>query len=247
MKRSIAYIIVFITLCLICNYSIDYVQGKQIKEQSPYYLSFASIGANYLESRLDCWAKIKTSSTTEELQDYLNSLLQSLDIILEPELLTITDTDATTILHYGMSRSGENLFIAIKSDKQLNETYFSLSIVCQDQKKCLDKYEGKLNQVIGLKWQYYYLYTGELPYVVPLDDQYKIITVMLKTMKACKVDAFDNNEITNVIAFSPSLEEKVPVLRLNGTKYNLQIAIRNNNRKAKTYIYIGSPLILGVY
>ena len=80
LKRCVTYIIIFIILCSISNYSIDYVQGKQINEQSPYYLSFASIGAIYLESRLDCWAKIRTSSTTQELQDYLVNILKTLDI-----------------------------------------------------------------------------------------------------------------------------------------------------------------------
>ncbi|MFA7147229.1 MAG: YwmB family TATA-box binding protein [Syntrophomonadaceae bacterium] len=247
MKRSIVYIIIFIILCSISNYSINYVQGKQIKEQSPYYLSFASIGAIYLESRLDCWAKIRTSSTKQELQDYLNNILQSLDMTLDPKLLTITSTDTTTILSYDLSRPEQNIIITIKSNKQLNESYLMLSIVCQDKKICLEQYESKLNQIIGLKWQYYYLYTGELPNMIALDDHNQVITVLLKTMKAQKVETYSNNGISSVTAFSSRLEGRIPGLSINGKSYNLQLAIRNNKDKAKTYVYIGSPLILGEY
>ncbi|HBQ27516.1 MAG TPA: hypothetical protein DD791_14075 [Syntrophomonas sp.] len=246
MKRSIVYITIFIILCSISNYSIDYVQGKQMKEQSPYYLSFASIGAIYLESRLDCWAKIRTTSSAQELQDYLNNILQCLNITLEPELLELTDTDNSTIISYDLSQPELNLFIIIKSDKQLNESYFMLSVVCHDQKVCLEQYENKLNQIIGLKWQYYYLYKAELPHMLALDDQNQAISVLLKTMKARKVEEYSNNSLISITAYSARLKEDTGV-NINGKKYNLQIAIRNNKNNTKTNVYIGSPLILVEY
>lgn len=247
MQRCIIYITIFIILCSISNYSIDYVQGKQIKEQSPYYLSFASIGANYLESRLDCWAKIRTTSTKQDLQDYLNNILQSLDMTLVPESLTISDTENYTILSYELSQPEQNLVITLKSDKQLNESYFMLSVICQDQKIPLDQYESKLNQIVGLKWQYYYLYTGKLPHIIAPNDQSQVITVLLKTMKAHQVERYSSNGITSITAYSSRLEKNIPPLNINGKKYNLQIAIRNKNQTNKTYVYIGSPLILGEY
>ncbi len=247
MQRCVIYIIVFIILCSISNYSIDYVQGKQIKEQSPYYLSFASIGAIYLESRLDCWAKIRTASTKQQLQDYLNSILQSLNITLDPKFLTITETDNYAILSYELSRQDRDLFITIKSDQELNESYFMLSIICQDQKIPLDQYENKLDQIIGLKWQYYYLYTGELPHMIAPDDYHQVIAVLLKTMKAYKIETYCNNGISSITAYSSRLEENIPALNINGKKYNLQIAIRNNKNQGKTNVYMGSPLILSEY
>lgn len=247
LKRCVMYIIIFIILCSISNYSIDYVQGKQIKEQSPYYLSFASIGAIYLESRLDCWAKIRTTSTKQELQDYLNNILQSLDITLNPEFLTINETDNYTILSYEFPRPDQDLFIIIKSDQQLNESYFMVSIVCQDQKMNLKQYESKLDQIIGLKWQSYYLYTGELPHTIAQRDYSQIIAVLLKTMKAYRVENYSSNGTSSITAYSSRLEENIPAPpSTNGKKYNLQIAIRNNN-KGKTNVYIGSPLILSEY
>jgi hypothetical protein len=247
LKRSVAYITIFIILCSFSNYSINYVQGKQIKEQSPYYLSFASIGAIYLESRLDCWAKIKTSSTKRELQDYLNNILQSLDITLDPKFLSITETDNSIILSYQISRPEQKMIISIESNKQLNESYLMLSVICQDQKICLEQYENRLNQILGLKWEYYYLYTGELPHLIAPDDHNQVITVLLKTMKAQPVEMYSNNGTRSITAFSSWLEGRTPVLCINGKKYNLQFAIRNSKDKSKTYIYIGSPLILGEY
>ena len=246
LKRCVMSIIIFIILCSISNYSIDYVQGKQIKEQSPYYLSFASIGAIYRESRLDCWAKIRTTSTKQELQDYLNNILQSLDMRLNPEFLTITEKDSYTILSYEFPQPDQDLFIIIKSDEQLNESYFMISIVCQDQKINLKQYETKLNQIIGLKWQSYYLYTGELPHMIAQTDYCQIIAVLLKIMKAYTVENYSNNGSNIVTAYSSRLEENIPAPSINGKKYNLQITIRSNN-KGKTNVYIGSPLILSEY
>ena len=246
LKRCVMSIIIFIILCSISNYSIDYVQGKQIKEQSPYYLSFASIGAIYLESRLDCWAKIRTTSTKLELQDYLNNILQSLDITLNPEFLTITKKDSHTILSYEFPQPDQDLFITIKSDELLNESYFMISIVCQDQKINLNQYERKLDQIIGLKWQSYYLYTGELPHMIDQTDYSQIIVVLLKIMKAYTVENYSSNGSNIITAYSSRLEENIPALNIDGKKCNLQIAIRNN-KKGKTNVYIGSPLILSGY
>ena len=246
MRRCVMYIIIFIILCSISNYSINYVQGKQINEQSPYYLSFASIGAIYREFRLDCWAKIRTTSTKQELQDYLNIILQSLDITLNPEFLTITEKDNHTILSYEYPQPDQDLFIIIKSDQQLNESYFMISIVCQEQKINLKQYESKLNQIIGLKWESYYLYTGELPYMIPQTDHSQIIAVLLKTMKAHTVENYSSNGTSSIIVYSSRLEENIPALSINGEQCNLQITIRNN-KKGKTNVYIGSPLILSKY
>ena len=121
-----------------------------------------------------------------------------------------------------------------------------LSVVCHDQKVCLEQYENKLNQIIGLKWQYYYLYKAELPHMLALDDQNQAISVLLKTMKARKVEEYSNNSLISITAYSARLKEDTGV-NINGKKYNLQIAIRNNKNNTKTNVYIGSPLILVEY
>ena len=51
-----------------------------MKPPSPYYLSFASIGAISLESRLDCWAKIKYRLEEDELEQRLLEIVRALDI-----------------------------------------------------------------------------------------------------------------------------------------------------------------------
>jgi len=245
LKKSLIYILTFILLCSTSNYSIDYVLGKQIEKQSPYYLSFASIGAIYLESRLDCWAKIRTSSSQQELQDYLCHILQSLDLALDQKCLSLNRTEYATILNYRQARPKQALFVTIKSDNRLNESYFLLSIVSQDKKCIMSDYEPRLNRNIGLKWQYYYLYQGEIPYLIAEKSKPELISVVLKNMQARKVEGYEYNGMASLTAYSPALEKTVPALSINGKKYNLQVAISNNNDKAKTDIYIGSPLILG--
>ena len=59
MKKVIIYLSIFVALCSLSSYLIEKELEQKMKPPSPYYLSFASIGAISLESRLDCWAKIK--------------------------------------------------------------------------------------------------------------------------------------------------------------------------------------------
>ena len=75
MKKCVYYICIFIILCFFGDSAIKYSIAQQIENQSPYCLSFASIGANLLESRLDSWAKIKTVKTFAEMDQELKKIL----------------------------------------------------------------------------------------------------------------------------------------------------------------------------
>lgn len=247
MKKVLLYIFIFIFLCSISNYSIDYVLGKQISKQSPYYLSFASIGAFYIESRLDCWAKIKTSSSEQELQNYLEYILQSLKINLDLKHLEINSTNNMTILRYQIARPEQTLFITIKSNNRLNESYFTVSILSRDQKCDLHHFAHGLNQIIGIEWEHHYLYSAQIPHLIAEEAQKDLVKVILKNMQAYSVETYKNSGVTRVIAYSSGLNKETPALNIQGKKYNIQVVIRNSNNKGKTFVYIGSPLILDKY
>jgi len=237
----------FIFLCTISNYSIDYVLGKQITRQSPYYLSFASIGAIYLESRMDAWAKIKTSSSTKELEKYLADILKGFTIVYEPEHLEIVETSNNIVLNYEINKKEQDLIINLKSDYQNNESYFYVTIISRNKAISLENYESRLNQIIGLNWQYYYLYQSEIPYLIDQKSQEDLADVVVKNLQAQKVTCYKENGLTNISAYSSKIINKVPSLYINGKRYNMQVTITSNLKDHKTKVYIGLPLILGNY
>ena len=98
LKKLFIYLILFGALIIICDYGINYTVAKQIDNKSPYYLSFASIGANSLESRLDCWATIRTSSSNADLEKYLFDIVSNLSLPFgKNNLLVFTSGDTVSI------------------------------------------------------------------------------------------------------------------------------------------------------
>jgi hypothetical protein len=247
LQKGIVYIIIFIFLCVISNYSSNFVIGRHITNQSPYYLSFASIGAIYLESRLDCWAKINTTTSEQEIQDYLLQIMQGINHRVISDNMQIESNNSTKTLFYKEEHPEEKFIVTIKSDNISGITDLMFSIISQKQQYELQTYVEQLIQIPGLKWKFYYLYQGEIPYKLTVESREKLINVILKNMNARENEVYKENGVISTTAYSPVIAKEIPGLNMNGIKYNIQIAMTNSSQKNKTVVYIGSPLILGEY
>lgn len=247
MKKFFAYIIIFIFLCSICSLGIDYTIGKQIENQSPYYLSFASIGANSLESRMDCWAKLKTTSTEKEMKSIMEKLLINLGLSIEPEKMIHGTTRHSNILRYEACQENHKFFLILESDQMENETYLALTIMSPESADKWPDYKSKLNQFLGISWNYYYLYTGCLDNVIDSKSQEQLLQVVMQNLQAKVTETYQEGNTISLTGYSPVLEKKVSSVEVAGKKYNVQAASRASQYQGKTYIYIGSPLILGNY
>ncbi len=241
------YIIIFAFLCSIGNYSIEYSLGKKLENQSPYYLSFASIGANSLESRMDCWAKIKTVSSLEELDQNMIKILNSLNLPVDTKKLIHTSDKQEIILRYEIENGNEAYNLILKSNWKLKETYYILSFLSSQKNNQFYEYAQTLNDTPGVKWNIYFLYTGTINNIIEYESQEEIVNVVLKKLEAKKIETYKNGKITSATAYSNVIEKINPYIRIEGKKYNIQVAVRINEKEKKTYVYIGTPLILGNY
>jgi len=246
-KRFMLYLILFGTLIAIGDYGIDYSIAKQIDNMSPYYLSFASIGANSLESRMDCWATIRTESSVNELEKYLEEILYCLNLpAVESQYLYHNDKRSVS-LNYQTANEHIKGYFAFESDNQKNETNVVISLATNDKKISLSDYEENLNHMLGFEWKYYYLYTACLDYIVTPDSHAELLKVINKKLKTQNIEVYQADNVLGVAGFSPLIAETGQQIAIESKIYNVQIAARNNVNERKTYIYIGSPLILGDY
>ncbi len=246
MKKIIIYIGLFIFLCMMSNYGIDYTVGKQIEKQSPYYLSFASIGANSLESRLDCWAKIKTTSSKTELNSYLLNILRSLNLPAEQNKFGFESNDNSTILSYETTYETIKYHFIMESNETTKETYFIVNLITNEESN-LPGIPAKLNNIIGLHWTYYYQYTGSLNMPVNAQGSQELLNVMMKNLKVEDPDLYIDGNTCSGTGYSQELAKIVPSIKVNNRDINIQIAVQNDESKHQTNIIIGSPLILGEY
>lgn len=247
MKRSFISISIFIFLCIFSNHTIDYSMGKHIEERAPYSLSFASIGAISLESRLDCWAKLRSSSNRKELEKYLAAMTTCLHLEYRPQDIRAQTSESSLELLYDISQDRIAYHIALQSDLKANETHFIVSVETTDQKISLERIKAQLDAILGLEWHEYYLYTGEIEGVVDQNGVEKMTSVVMKNLKAKVVESYREGYSFSSTGYSKSMQQKIKPVSGDGQSYNVQLAFHNIPSQNKTYVYIGFPLIVGNY
>lgn len=247
MKKVLLYIMVFACFCGFIELSVNYSLGKQIQiqNQSPYCLSFSSIGANLLESRMDSWAKIKTTSSSKELDHNLIEILDHLQLPINNHKFKHINSKAITSLEYECQKSNETFQFILQSDQAQKETYILISIISKENSTNLSGYENKLKSVVDCDC--YYLYTGYIDYTITSESQQQLLDLVLKQMDAKRVDTYQQSNTTSITAFSNKLANNVKPVNNGLNKVNLQAAMRSNNIEHRTYIYLGTPVILGEY
>jgi hypothetical protein len=243
MKKVMLYLISFAFFCALIELSVNYSLGQQIEKQSPYSLSFSSVGANLLESRLDSWAKIKTASSASELDHYLVDILEKLQLPVRNHDFKHTTNKNIKSLEYKCQKSSETFQFILQSDQEQNKTDIFISIISQQPSDRLMVYERQLKQILDCTC--YYLYSGYIDYNLEPASQKELLSLVLKKMEAQPIDIYQEKNVTSITAFSPILKTR-PV-NAGLSQVNLQTAMRCNRLEHRTYIYIGSPIILGEY
>lgn len=245
MKKCLVYVALFIIFCFLGDLAVDSAIASQISKRSPYSLSFACIGAISLESRLDCWAKIKSASSSQDLSEYLNQILQALNAPLDYRQVVFNQAAGTLKLQYKISQKNTKYQLELTSSSQEKSTLVSVSIVTSGAPINLLEEEKKLEQVPGLHWQHYRFHRGVLKDPVTYPSQLVLLKVVMKTLQGQDVDIYRDGKLTCVTAYSPILNSRAVMSA--DRKYNIQAALRSNEREGKTYFYMGSPLIVGEY
>lgn len=243
MKRVITYLCIFIILCFLADLAINYSIAKQINDQSPYCLSFASIGANLLESRFDCWAKIKPVRTFEEMDQELEKILTLLDLPVNKQNFLHQEQNGNKTLHYKLLRNDQSYYFSLQTESQ--NTYFLLSTISAKNDKKQRMEEKKLKSALNCKS--YFQYRGIINARLDKDGQKDLLQVITKSMQVKILDQYEEDNLISMTGSSAKLESFVEPEQASGKSYNLQLALRSDQKKNQTYIYFGSPLLLTNY
>lgn len=245
MRKAVMYLIVFIILCLSMEQAVNYSLGNQIKNQSPFYLSFSSIGANLLESRLDCWAKININSTSKDLDSNLIHMLQHLQLPIQHHNFIHSQDSEITELQYNCQKNKISYNFILRSDHRYKETYYIVTMVTAKDSPELRKNEQELRKIMD--FNFYYLYSGTIENLYDYDSQEKMLRNIMKELNAKTIEVYKEGKATSMTGYSKSLQGWAEPLDSGKEEYNVQAAIRSNPKTGTTEIYLGSPLILGNY
>ena len=241
MKRVIIYLTIFAALCSLGGYAIDKQLEQKMKNPSPYYLSFASIGAISLESRLDCWVKINKELNQDELEQRLLEIIRVLGI--NPVSPADLKRERDFLLRYTFQDQQLSYYISAESDKNKNESYFLLNVISPEANADLARIEKELGRD-KLDWQYYYLYTGKIDHYMDRESRAAIIQVIMENMGAKGGELYEDNNASSMASFTPLFDNSIKVQE---ERYNVQVAARSNQQQQEAIVYIGQPLIIGDY
>ena len=245
MKKLIYYIIIFIIICFASDSALQYSIGKEIDNQSPYYLSFASIGANLLESRLDCWAKIKTASTNQELDEALQKILSYLELPADENEILHQETNDTVISQYEVSKDGQRYRFILQTSKTDHKSHFLMTAISSTGDLQIRRDEEKLRKMLDCKS--YYLYKGSIDTRLDNAGREELLRVAMRSQKAGINDVYLQDALVSMTGFSPALETKIAPVKVAGKNCNIQAAIRSNPKENRNEIYLGVPLLLNDY
>ncbi len=243
MRRIFLYLSIFIILCFFADFAIKYSIAKQINDQSPYCLSFASIGANLLESRLDCWAKIDTVNTFEEMDLELLNILTLLDLPVEEEKFLHQELNGKKTLRYELLQNNQSYLFTLQTESQ--KSYFMLSTISNQNDQKMREDEKKIQN--QLHCQSYFHYQGIVNARLDKAGREKLVQVITKGLKADVQDQYEDENLISVTAYSPQLLSKVHTVQVADKSYNVQLVLRSDETKNQTYIYMGFPLLLNDY
>lgn len=244
MKRALFSIVFFILLCFLGNHTIDYTMGRHIENRSPYSLAFASIGAISLESRLDCWAKLKANSTENELHKYMQKLTSILGIEYQLENVLIHSSPDIREIEYSITQEDIEYYLAVQTTA--GETHFIVSAET-NKESSLSQIRKKLDSLGILEWHDYYLYKGEIENTFDESGITRLADIVMKNLQAQTLDTYHEGMSFSSTGYSKELEGKVKTIWVDGKRYNLQLAFYSSPSQEKTYVYIGFPLIVGNY
>jgi len=245
-KKPFGYLIFFVIICFLSNIAIQNRIGKEFDKRPPYYLSFASVGANLLESRLDCWAKIKTVSNNEEVDRALLKVLNYLDLPAEQNKFLHQESREAITTQYELHHKDQYYLFILQTNKTNNESYLLVTATSPKDDLQLRKDEKKLKALLNCKS--YYLYKGSINARPDIQGQQDLLQIVMKCLHAQTNEVFNNQKMVSMTGFSPNLENiDINPVKVAGRNCNVQAAIRTNDKENKSEIYIGFPLLLNDY
>ncbi|MEA1959847.1 MAG: YwmB family TATA-box binding protein [Bacillota bacterium] len=245
MKKIFSYILVFAVLCVAIDTMIDFSLGQQIKNQSPYELAFASTGANLLESRMDCWAKINSNPNEEAMEEILCEILTCLELPINRSRFLQEKDNEQTIISYEIDDLSQWHHLQVRYHNENGETHFLMSSVSSQDDLKQRRFEKILQKEMELTT--YYRYTGMIKERSTPEGRNKLIDLIFKSLIAEKVDHYQDLFLTAGTGYSKDLEVYGQVLNIAGKKVNVQVGIKCADSDENTRIYLGFPLLLNDY
>jgi hypothetical protein len=237
MPKVFTYLLAFVLLTTIGMNVANYTIELKDYNKTPYQQAFSSIGANSLEFRLDCWAKIK-KDPDHEYQKQINAISQALGIRLESDKWE--KSEVQSLKYKSQINDAQCSIIFRETDEDI--TYIIMALIFASDQQNIMSYQMNLNKIKNIKWNFCQLYHGYMDLLVTQEALEILLEVMSKNMSAEIAEKYLGDNYV-----SATLKHKKGQINILKNTYDWQIALRRDQDSQKTLIWIGSPYIISDY
>ncbi|KUK11097.1 MAG: hypothetical protein XD50_0542 [Clostridia bacterium 41_269] len=211
-------------------------------------------GAKPVELMVQGWTKVNRSYM--EISPLKRTALKTAERlgVRNPELKVEESRDFRQVRVQHLSEDGTLISIAAQSlinytlPNRAGETYVTVSLARKinvgEKHYWSSRVKTALSFPGGSTPQVLTNITAVYPGKLSLKAKRELVDNLFSAAKAKKIGGVENSELVSCTGFAPGIREKI---KLGKNFVNLNVALRYHNSDGQTYIYIGSPLLVGEY
>ncbi|NLO89350.1 MAG: hypothetical protein GX088_03350 [Clostridia bacterium] len=211
-------------------------------------------GAKPVELTVQGWTKVNSSYM--EMKPLKSTALKTAERLgaVNPELIVEEDKDFRQVRIQHMTKDGTLINLAAQSfinytlPQRGAETYVTVSLARKIDEKEKHYWSSRVKSALSFSGgdspQVLTNVTAALPGKLSLKAKKELVDKLFSEAQAKKIGGVENSELVSCTGFTPRIMDKI---RLGRNFVNLNVALRYHNSDGQTYIYIGSPLLVGEY
>ncbi|WP_366923716.1 YwmB family TATA-box binding protein [Metallumcola ferriviriculae] len=252
MKKLLTAVIFCGVIAAMYFQPIQATVGQDRLHEDPIFRAFDKSGAAPYELNIQGWAKINDEYMDfSNLQPMVTKVGEALAINEEFTRETIREETMRGITAIKEMNPGEYAVIVLQTlkneDKNSGETYLILTLSRAGDISAMHTYRDQILsafQSLQRKPEVSTWLTGTLPGQLTPTEANQLLKEMFTAAGVKDTRGISSDKLVSLSGYSPLIPEYTTVA---GRKVNINIAVRYHTNDAKTYVYLGSPLLDGEY
>jgi len=250
--KKIAFLIVSLVVFVLFISSVYVFYTREYKKPAELKLLevMESTGATVLSREVYFWARPENGPESAAVYDTLiPDLSEALDLKMGEEAspVNVICNDNLWEIHVnGISSDGDMINISgqlLNRENAEKESHLIIDVTGTPNREKAGKIEETVKKICkkyGLVPDINYCITGYFEGKLDTGALNDVCRKAFRAAGAEKVDGIKDNNLISLTAYSPDINNYV---RVDGSRVNLNLAVRYNSYEKRTYIWLATPLI----
>ncbi len=255
MKKALLAIILVGVFITVYSNPFQAALSSEIVADHPLYKSFEASGAQAYELKVQGWAKLNNEYLSmQQLLDTVQKVQEGLGVSGEFTMDQQEYEGMRGVTAIKELTPGEYAVIIVQTlDRQDQgapekpETYLIVTLSQAGNFEDMLTYRQKVTgafEKCNVEGSISTYLTGTINKQLTKRQKNKLLNQMFETVGADDLNGINNDSLVSFSGYTSNLEDYVTV---GDRKININIALRYHENDAKTYVYLGSPLLEGEY